>query len=174
MKILICGFMGSGKSHWLDTLKKKSSISAFQFLDLDHEIAKSLNIKPSLLGEWIKKYDWPAFRKLEQEMIASFLGEKKDGVLSLGGGSLTENLIDRCKSNNKIKIVFLNTPFDVCFERITGDDNRPLAALEKEELRSLYETRFVLYGKADLILGERERKEIDGIDSLVHTLWGPV
>jgi shikimate kinase len=174
MKILICGFMGSGKSHWLDFLKKNSSSSAFLFWDLDYEIANSLNIKPSQLGEWIKKYDWPAFRKLEQEMIASFLGEKKDGILSLGGGSLTENLIDRCKSNNKIKIVFLNTPFELCHERITGDDNRPLGALEKEELRSLYETRYTLYSKADLILGDRERKEIDGIDSLVHTLWGPI
>lgn len=174
IKILICGFMGSGKSYWLDYLKKNSSSSGFCFLDLDHEIAKSLNIQPSQLGEWIKKYDWPAFRKLEEEMIASFLGENKEGVLSLGGGALTEKLLEKCKINTKVKIVFLNTPFELCYERITGDNNRPLVTLQKEELRALYEQRYALYSKADLILDVEERKEIDGIDSLVHTLWGPI
>jgi shikimate kinase len=87
--------------------------------------------------------------------------------LALGGGALTG------VKNDGAKLVFLDTPFELCYERITNDFNRPLVSLKKEELRKLYNERLTLYRQANLILGERERKEIDGIGALVHTLYGP-
>lgn len=172
MKILICGFMGSGKTYWLNHLIKKSNGSDFEFLDLDREIASHLNIFPMKLGEWINTSGWPAFRKIEVEKINHFLSSKNDGVLCLGGGALTEALLNHIRNDANVKMVFLNTPFDLCYERIIGDANRPLVSLEKEELRKLYDQRTALYCKADLILDESERKEIEGINSLVHTLSG--
>lgn len=173
MKILICGFMGAGKSHWLNHLIKTSSASDFEFIDLDQEIAKDLEIFPMQLGEWIAANGWPSFRKLEQEKISQFLVSKPEGVLCLGGGALNDAFLEKVKNVENVKMVFLHTPFELCYERITGDTNRPLASLKKEELRKLYDERVGLYSKADLILNESERKEIEGIKSLVHTLGGP-
>lgn len=172
MKILICGFMGAGKSHWLNHLIKTSSVSDFEFIDLDLEIANFLKILPTQLGEWITAHGWPSFRKIEREKISQFLASKSDGVLSLGAGALSEALLEEVKKDDNVKMVFLHTPFELCYERITGDTNRPLTALKKEELRMLYDERMALYSKADLILNESERKGIEGIKSLVHTLTG--
>ena len=173
MKILICGFMGAGKSFWLLDLKKQSGASGFLFLDLDQEIAQALHLSPSQLGEWISAPGWESFRKLEQEKIHEFLSHETSGVLCLGGGALVPDLLVKIKQNPSIKLVFLDTPFEVCHERIIGDSNRPLSSIKKEELRELYLQRLASYRQADLILDERERKEIEGINSLVHTLGGP-
>jgi shikimate kinase len=173
MKILVCGFMGAGKSYWLQELAEKSSLSDFYFLDLDHEIAKALQISPDQLGDWIKSQGWPYFRKIEQEKLSLFINNEINGILALGGGAVTSDLIGKNLKNQTVKIVFLDTLFEVCHERITKDSNRPLVSLKKEELRKLYEERLPLYRQAHLILDERERKEIDGIGALVHTLYGP-
>jgi shikimate kinase len=173
MKILICGFMGAGKSHWLKDLERTAGQSQFVFLDLDHEIAKFLKISPLILGEWIAQNGWPLFRKIEQEQIGHFMTSQLVGVLCLGGGALNHEVQKMLENNKNVKMVFLNTPFEICFERITGDGNRPLATLKKEELYKLYEERLTGYFKANLILEETERKEIEGIHALVHTLYGP-
>ncbi len=173
MKILICGFMGAGKSYWLDQLLKKSSPSNFTFLDLDQEIAKSLKITPNKLGEWITTYGWIEFRKIELQLVIQILGLEQDIVLSLGGGTLDHNLLQLLKNKENIKIVFLDTSFELCYERITSDANRPLVSLKLEELRKIFDQRRPFYNQANLILSSQERKLIEGIDALVHTLYGP-
>jgi shikimate kinase len=173
MKILICGFMGAGKSYWLNELKKNSIGSSFNFIDLDHELAHAMQIEYTKLGEWIRNQGWPAFRQLEEKTIRDLLKAKEDLILSLGGGSLHQDLIDDILINKNIKLVYLDTAFEICSERITSDPNRPLASLPIEELRSLYEERKQLYSQAHLTLSEALRKDIECIQSLVHTLEGP-
>jgi shikimate kinase len=164
--------MGSGKSYWLNNIKRKSADSEFLFLDIDDEIANSLNILPSKLGDWIRQEGWPAFRKIEARKINILIDSRQPSVISLGGGTLNQDLLEKIQKDPQVKMVFLDTEFETCYERITGDSNRPLLALEKEELRKLFNERRELYLKADLILNETERKEIEAINALVHTLNG--
>ena len=163
--------MGAGKTFWLNQLKLKSPNSDFNFFDLDQEIANFLNIAQNELGDFIIRQGFPAFRKLEQERIAAFLGLKLNGILALGGGALNAELFKKVENQANIKIVFLNTPFEVCYQRIKNDPHRPLALLEKKELKALYEERLPLYLKAHLILDDLEHKEIDGLQALGHTLF---
>ena len=45
-------------------------------------------------------------------------------------------------------VIFINVPFEVCYERISGDPNRPIAASKtKNELRELYNMRYNIYYK---------------------------
>lgn len=174
MKILICGFMGSGKTFWLKELEKKSVNNDYLFSDLDQVLATSLKINEKDLGDWIIKNGWPLFRSLEEEKLADFLAQNEKGIMSLGGGALTSNLIKTIKENEKIKIVFLNTPFEVCYLRIANDKNRPLSSKTKEELKKLYDERLPLYLKANLTIDESMRKEIDDAQALVHTLFSKI
>jgi shikimate kinase len=171
MKILITGFMGSGKTHWLNELKKNASSNKYQFLDLDEEIARSLKLKSGELGDWITGHGLEAFRELESNKLNLLLSNDSNLIISLGGGALTLKLLDHQKQRRDFKIIFLNTPFEICFERIKNDSNRPLSKLTKGELKNLYDERISLYREAALILSESDRKEIDGVDPLVHTLF---
>lgn len=45
-------------------------------------------------------------------------------------------------------VVFIDAPFDICYERIKGDKNRPIAYNStREQLLDRYEQRKLLYKK---------------------------
>jgi shikimate kinase len=172
MKILICGFSGAGKSTWLQELsKKRGKWSSFEFFDQDELIANALAIMPNELGQWILKNGEFKFREIEFQILAEILDSDKNIVLSLGGGALNAEILNRIAENkNEIKLVFLNEKIEVCLERIKNDSNRLLSTKSELELKKLYFQRLELYLSADLIVNPSEIKEIDGLDRLVHTL----
>ena len=51
-------------------------------------------------------------------------------------------------ARRKGAVVYINTSFESCYDRIKDDSNRPIAASRtKEQLRELYDTRAVIYKK---------------------------
>lgn len=168
MKILICGFMGSGKSSFLKKLEPNSL--GFDCIDLDHAIANDLRIRPERLGEWILENGFPLFRDKEKSKIKELLRHPQSMVIALGGGSLNPETLSLIKSSSDCKMVFLDMPFEICLERIKADSNRPLLVMPLNELKKLYDSRRTDYLKADLVLNEQEIKEIEGLESLVHNL----
>jgi shikimate kinase len=166
LDILITGFMGAGKTTLIEGYRKNSL--GFSIYDLDKEIASSLGIAASSLGEWIEKNGLPSLRLKEKETLQLLLSEKKSKVIALGGGTPAEPWFDEVKG--EALVVFLDTPIWVCLERIKSDSNRPMVRLGEEGLKNLYIQRLPTYKKADFICTLEEIKGIEALESLVHTL----
>lgn len=137
--IYLSGFMGCGKSTVGKLLAQK--LGCF-FTDLDTYIEKQENMT---VAQIFDKYGEDYFRDKEHEAIGSFVGS--DTVVATGGGALTfQRNIDRAKADGKI--VFIDTPFKVCYRRIKNCASRPIASKSRqEELKELYSKRLPVYIK---------------------------
>lgn len=94
MKIILVGYMGSGKS----TIGKKLSLKInLPFFDLDKEIEKKYN---QTIDEIFKTKGEIWFRKLEHQLLSEYIQSDKSFILSLGGGT-------PCYANNHL---FLQLP----------------------------------------------------------------
>ena len=140
--IILCGFMGSGKSTVGLLLAKKLGMS---FIDLDTYIEKKEGMTVSKISE---KYGEPYFRKVEKES-AKELAEKNGLVIAAGGGTLVDKEnADTFRTSGKI--VLLDLPVEVIAERLKGDNSRPLLQRPDKDkaMRELYEKRMPLYKSA--------------------------
>ena len=153
-KIVICGFMGSGKSHIGRLVAVKLGL---RFHDLDTLIQKDQGLR---IAEIFTKFGETKFRELERAKLLSELNNEQR-ILSLGGGSLSDQeIVNQIKSNNIL--VFISPPFDEIVKRIHGKKKRPLVMDEmgqpksinqlKIDLKALYDQRYVYYSQADIIL----------------------
>ena len=166
VNILVCGFMGSGKTTFVESFAQNNL--GYLTYDLDVEVAQELGISPMSLGEWINKFGLEEFRKKEIKVLSSLIRQKTAKVIALGGG--TVEAAGFWELRQFAKIVFLKTSFETCFLRIKNDSNRPLTSVGEAGLKDLYNKRLSLYQKADLELSEAQIKEIVGLGSLVHNL----
>ena len=141
--IFLVGFMGSGKT---ETGRALAVRLGYSFLDLDAMIeeraGKSISRIFAEVGE-------PEFRRLETEASSSLSG-LKHSVVALGGGAY-QSEENRTLLRAAGVTVWLDCPFDVCFQRIKDDASRPLLSGEPET-RKLFDQRREAYGAADLAL----------------------
>ena len=136
MNIVLCGFMGCGKSTIGKQLAKKLGIN---FVDTDEYVEQSENMK---ISEIFDKIGEDYFRNAEFEACKKF-SQENNYVISTGGGALTfERNVNIFKDNSII--VFIDVPFDVICQRIGDCKTRPLFA-DKEKAQKLYNTRKNLY-----------------------------
>ena len=141
MKIVLVGFMGSGKSTVGKILSEKLSIP---FRDLDSIIVENTGMS---IPEIFQNKGETAFRELERFFLLSELSKKTNFILSTGGG--TPAYKDNMEKINQSGIsIFLYADFETLYNRISGDKNRPLTSLSKEELKELYKKRLPFYRKA--------------------------
>ena len=145
--IVLYGFMGAGKSYLAVRLAKKLKLPVWE---ADEMIAARENASiPEVFAHKGEEY----FREAEQKLCADF-ARQNGAVLSAGGGMMTR---PKCRAalKNCVKI-FLDLPFETCYGRIAGDQNRPVARINsKEELAALYKKRRAVYLKcADLVVSE--------------------
>jgi shikimate kinase len=148
MKIVLVGYMGSGKSTIGKILAKKLK---FGFIDLDDYIESSENSSiPAIFKEKGEVY----FRKKEFEYLKDILKDKDDFILSTGGGTPcygeNMNAILEATSN----VFYLSVTINGLIERlILEKDERPIIAnISNEELpefigKHLFE-RTYFYSKA--------------------------
>jgi shikimate kinase len=128
MRIVLLGYMGSGKSTVGKLLAQHLN---FQFLDLDDYIESQLNASISSI---FKDKGEIYFRKKETELLHKALHEMDNFVLSVGGGT-------PCYANN-MNIILEETPWvfylkcsiPTLVKRLSrGKEHRPLIAHLKEE-----------------------------------------
>ncbi len=136
LSVYLCGFMGCGKSH----VGRQIAVTlGRRFIDLDRYI---VNAERMTIPEIFDKFGEPHFRQLE----AKYIRELSDGsIVATGGGALIndETAAFACESGLS---VYINTAFDVCYNRISGDTNRPLVVNNTPaQLRELYDKRAVIY-----------------------------
>lgn len=137
--VYLCGFMGCGKSTVGKQLAKKLGK---KYTDLDLYIIKQEGMK---IPEIFEKYGEAYFRKAETKGLSELA--ETSGVIATGGGALLSE--ENGKTAQKAGLViFIDTPFEICYERIKDDENRPIAYNStKEELKERFDYRRPLYIK---------------------------
>ena len=137
--IILCGFMGAGKTVVGRELAK---ITGRRFIDTDEWIAREQGMAiEAIFAARGEEY----FRELEHE-ACRHISQLKNCVVSTGGGALTfERNVEAFKK--KDRIVFLDASFEVICDRIGDNTSRPLFR-DKEQAKALYEERKSLYEAA--------------------------
>lgn len=130
--IVLCGFMGSGKTV---VGKELAKILGVKFVDTDELIEEEQGVAIKAI---FAAHGEDYFRDLEYEMCKK-VAEMNGVVVSTGGGAMTfKRNVDAIKEGSKV--VFLDASFDVICERIGDSTTRPLFQ-DKEKSKKLYDER---------------------------------
>ncbi len=164
MKIILLGYMGSGKTTIGTQLAKK----LYQdFTDLDEYIEKKEN---KTITEIFKEKGEIYFRKIEHTYLKKFINENDTYVLSLGGGTpCYANNMNIISKETDLHSIYLKASVGTLYDRLKNNSSkRPLLAkLTKESLieyiaKHLFE-RNIYYEKAKHRISINSK----GIDAIV-------
>ncbi len=156
MKMILIGFMGSGKSA---VAKKLGDLLNWPILEMDELVLKKTNTKN--MHEVFAKGGELLLRETEIA-VAKECASIRDIVISTGGGVVLNKIILDYFKESKGKIHFLNASFQTIANRLAKDHLRPLFK-NKIEAESLYQFRLPLYFKyADKVI-EVDEKSVDEI-----------
>tara|TARA_B110000881_G_C18572907_1_gene516705 strand:- start:922 stop:1419 length:498 start_codon:yes stop_codon:yes gene_type:complete len=152
----LLGMPASGKSTIANYISEKTNLYK---IDLDEEIEKYC--ESSIINIFNTKGEI-YFRKIESLILKKIILEKKNYILSTGGGSPCHNNNLNIILKNGISI-FINTPISTIVERIIRNTNRPMFK-NKNNIRSkineLYQARLCFYNQSDYIISKKFKKEI--------------
>ncbi|MGO3183510.1 MAG: shikimate kinase [Aequorivita sp.] len=129
MKIVLIGYMGSGKS---SVGKKLAEVLKISFKDMDAEIEKE---EGDSISEIFSKKGEIYFRNMENKTLKKLLSEPESYVLATGGGTpcYGDNMAAMA-SKEDVMTVYLKTPLEVLTSRLFLEkDKRPLLAHLKTE-----------------------------------------
>ncbi|UJH67974.1 shikimate kinase [Allomuricauda sp. SCSIO 65647] len=170
MKIVLIGYMGSGKSTVGNLLAKKMNLA---FLDLDQAIEEQEKIPvPQIFEQHGEIY----FRKKETEALKRLLAEKEDMVLAAGGGTpcYGHNMDNIEKST--AKSIYLKLSIQALVERIRHEKaERPLvSSLADEDFpefigKHLFE-RTPFYERADEVVFCDGKTPEEIVDEILSSL----
>lgn len=156
-KIILIGYMGSGKSTIAKIVSKNMQ---YEFLDLDEIIEKEQNASVTTIFEQKGEV---YFRKVEHQVLKRILQSENSMILSLGGGTpcFANNL--ELLNQEGISTIYLKTSIDKLYERLrTQKSNRPLIAAKSEEemkefiAKHLFERSFY-YNQAKYVVTTDEK-----------------
>ena len=143
-RIVIVGFMGCGKTTVAQRLARELDCG---FVDLDSFIREREGRSPA---EIITQDGEAAFRELETLALRDVLQDRTPWVIALGGGTWIVPANRTLIALHDCMSIWLDAPFELCWERITTSQaGRPLAP-NRETALSKYESR-----RADYALAER-------------------
>lgn len=156
--IVLCGFMGSGKT----TIGRKLARTLqWEFIDMDHYLEAREGKK---ISDIFAEVGEEGFRDIETQ-CAYEIADKTNCVIALGGGAvLREENVEQYKKNGIL--IHLNTPFYRIVQNLSRDTSRPLLQGDKEkQTRLLYNRRKHIYvACADRsVYGTRISEMIDAI-----------
>lgn len=140
--IVIVGFMGAGKS---SVGRELARLHDDSLIDLDDTITKTEGRTPQQL---IDEEGENFFRAAETRALLSAFDNGKARIIALGGGALTARATRELIARRDCFMIWLDAPFELCWQRIAGDEARPFAR-ERETARRLYEERRKFYSLAD-------------------------
>jgi len=122
MKIILLGYMGSGKSTIGKALANELNLS---FVDLDHAIENEIGMS---IRDYFEASGELKFRRLENEVLKKILNENNDMILSTGGGTpCYGNNLDLMKMTFNAKVFYLKATIKTLTERLVSEKGtRPL------------------------------------------------
>jgi len=149
--------MGCGKTEVASRLATRLSL---HFIDLDDQITQTEGQSPA---ELIRERGEESFRTIETRVLSDVLRKNLNGVVALGGGAWIESVNRDLIRDKDAVCVWLDTPFEVCWERIsTSNEDRPLGAT-RDEANTRYEKRLPLYQLADIHIKSSATDDPDGL-----------
>ena len=150
--LILCGFMGSGKTTLGKGLAKHFGM---ELIDTDKEIEKTENKSiADIFGTEGEAY----FRAKETELIRE-LSAKKNLVISLGGG-LAANRENHPYLKAAGKVILLQCGIEETLRRIMGDASRPLTKNGEEDIIKRYNLRKPIYEEvADILVDSSSTPE---------------
>ncbi|MBQ2581631.1 MAG: shikimate kinase [Ruminococcus sp.] len=135
--VFLCGFMGCGKS---TVGKVAAGMLGVQFVDLDEFIEQQQEMSIPVI---FSKKGEEFFRDCETNAIKDFDG--KGAVVATGGGALLREENAEAAQAAGV-VIFIDTDFETCYERIKDDPHRPIAYNStKQQLKDRFEQRRPLY-----------------------------
>ena len=146
-RIVIVGFMGSGKTTVADALAHKLGCHS---MDLDSFITEREGRSPA---EIIEQDGEVAFREIETRALRDALESNDPRVIALGGGAWTIEANRALVAEHNCLSIWLDAPFELCWERIISSANtiRPMAP-DRERAQKLFQVRQDSYELAQLRL----------------------
>ncbi|MAP79529.1 MAG: shikimate kinase [Aequorivita sp.] len=154
MKILLIGYMGSGKS---SVGKQLATSLNLPFLDLDTEIEQKEGIS---IAQIFDSKGEIYFRKIEIEVLKNLLAKPTDFVLATGGGTpCYSNTMQLMLKQPNCAVVYLKTSLHELTDRLYSQKaNRPLIShLNSKEVledfirKHLFE-RAYYYNQAEVVV----------------------
>ena len=135
------------------------------FLDSDHEIERFLGCS---IREFFDREGEPAFRDVEQRVIAETLASPQMRIIATGGGSVLR-LANREVMRSRSTVVYLHTQPEDLARRLSRDTQRPLlqVADPRQRLRDLYAARDPIYREVADIVVDTAHKSAAMLVSLI-------
>lgn len=138
MTIFLCGFMGCGKTAAGMALSK---ILCLPFIDTDDEI---VNQEGMSIPEIFAEKGEPYFRAIEAETVQKLCSV--NAVVSCGGGAMLNPDTAAAAREKGAYILLIDQTFDICYDRIKDDKNRPIVQRStKEQLQKIFDDRAAVY-----------------------------
>lgn len=173
MKVVLIGYMASGKSTLGRVLAKKLN---YEFIDLDDFIENS---EKSTISDIFKLKGEIHFRKLETHYLNQLLNSKSNMVLSLGGGTpCYSNNMDIILNAKNVKSFYLKASILTLIDRLKkAKSKRPLVAhIKTDEMlaefigKHLFE-RAQFYNLAHVSIATDKKSAKDIIEEIVFELF---
>lgn len=153
--LFLVGFMASGKTTIGRVLAERLKVP---FIDLDEEIVRAAGCT---IAEMIQRDGEAAFRQLETECLRQ-AASRGFAVISLGGGAFVQPINREIVAQSGVSI-WLDAPFELCWQRIQQDAVvRPLAPTEAEA-RARYEQRIPIYEEAQVRIKIQAEDKTEGV-----------
>lgn len=168
-KIVLLGYMGSGKTTIAKLLSEKIKI---QVLDLDKSIEERLNLSVKTIFETKGEI---YFRKIEHQIFSELMVNDESMILSLGGGTPCYAGNHLLLNGEGVTSIYLKASIETLYERLSvAKSDRPLLSeMEKEEMkefiakhlfdRSYYYNQATFKVAVDGKYPEAIAKEIEGM-----------
>lgn len=129
-KIVILGYMGSGKTTIAKLLSEKIQL---EVLDLDKIIEERLNLSVKSIFETKGEI---YFRKIEHQFFSELMLNQEPMVISLGGGTPCYAGNHLLLNGEGVTSIYLKASIEMLYKRLSNaNPDRPLlSALEKEQM----------------------------------------
>jgi len=157
MKIVITGFMGSGKTRLARELARRLNL---EMVDLDDRVTRREGRSPAQL---IVDEGEDAFRSIESDVLRELLDTDGTDVIALGGGAWIVEANRQLIDDYGCLSIWLDVPFEVCWARIeTSGDDRPLGKT-RDEAKTRYAQRKPIYQLAKIHVEVTGEVDLDSV-----------
>jgi len=170
INIVLCGFMGSGKTYKGKLLAEKLG---YRFVDLDRFVEEKSQMT---IPELFSAEGETSFRLREVSGLHEVLGQSQGVVLALGGGTIIFDEAYELLKRLPVRIVFLDVSEEVMFLRVQGGEGRPMLAHKDaheftENARRLYRERFPRYSEAGHLIVNADIEADILVEEIVDMLF---
>jgi XRE family aerobic/anaerobic benzoate catabolism transcriptional regulator len=165
-RIALVGLRGAGKSTLGRALAGELSLPFFE-LNSAIEAEAGMN-----LNEVFMLYGQPGFRRLERGCLESFIAKNESGVITVGGGIVSESETFNLLLMNCYTVWVKATPEEHMSRVVAQGDFRPMEgnAEAMEDMRRILVAREPLYSKADFTLDTTGQRPEDSLAQLRQTV----